>query len=273
MATSTELLPELCEPNIQARNKTDLIKEAASILRRHEALQNFSEEQLINSLQERESLGTTGFGDGVAIPHCRLPGLDKFILGIGISRRGVHFDALDGRPVNVFCFLAGPEEDPNKYVKVLAEISVVLRNKNARKELAQAQTETAIYESYRRFSEPEEASEKKVNQKLLMLVLQEEDLVTDVMQIFLEMGVRGASVIESRGMGQVLTSVPLFASFMNFLGSEEEFHRTIFAIIPDTQVQPLIRAIEDRTGDLDRHSGAMAMTMDISMIKGSMEAI
>ncbi len=263
----------LCEPNLKARNKNDVLAEIASILQGHSELENFSSQELTDALHERENLGSTGFGDGIAIPHCRLPGVENFVLGIGISRRGVNFDALDGKSVHLFCFLAGPEEKPDQYVKILAEISVVLRNEKARKELTSAKSDLALYESYRRYAEPGRTGGEAQEQKLLMLVLQEEKLVNDVMQIFLEMGIRGASVLETKGMGQILTNVPLFASFMNFLGGQEEFHRTIFAIVPDAQLPRLIDAIEERTGDLDNHTGAMATALDISLLKGSMEAI
>ncbi|AKJ63450.1 PTS sugar transporter subunit IIA [Kiritimatiella glycovorans] len=273
MNLSDILNRDLCRVRLHARRKEDMLNEIAEILKEHDALSGFTQEQIAAALREREQLGSTGFGDGLALPHCRLPGLKQFVLGIGLSPRGAAFDALDGKKAHLFCFLAGPEEKPNEYVKVLAEISGVLRNESARRELRKAPTATALYESFMRHASPESAEGGARRRKLLMLVLQEEDLVTEVMELFVEMGIRGASVLESRGMGNILTRVPLFASFMNFLGTREEFHRTVFALVPDEQLPRLIQSIEEITGDMESHSGAMALALDISMLKGSLESI
>ena len=273
MPVTDILKKDLCKPQLHARRKAALLKEVAGILKGDERLADWAEETILDALWERENLGTTGFGDGVAIPPCRLQGLESFVLGVGVSQRGVPFDALDGKPVHLFCFLAGPEEAPNEYVKRLAEISVVLRNERARRELMKSPTSLSLYECFLRYSEPGRPSEASENQKLLMLALQEEQVVTDVMELFVEMGIRGAAVIESHSMGTILTTVPLFASFMNFLGSQEEYHRTIFAVVPEAQLQRVVDAIEEITGDLEKHSGALILALDISVMRGSLQSI
>lgn len=89
-------------------------------------------------LEAREALASTGVGDGVAIPHGRVPGLDRFIGALAIRRTGVAFDAIDGRPASIFFALIGPEKAAGEHLKCLARISRVLRDEAVRNRLMQA---------------------------------------------------------------------------------------------------------------------------------------
>ncbi|NCC51835.1 MAG: PTS sugar transporter subunit IIA [Spartobacteria bacterium] len=269
----TDLLSkELCEPGLRARNKADVLREMSTVLKRHPALRDVGEDAILDKLMAREELGSTGFGGGLAIPHCRLPGLDRFILALGVSKRGVAFDAMDGKKAHLFCVMVGPDNEPQRHVKMLAEISLAVKTEAARREMIKAPSQIALYESFLRHSLRDEDTNSHRKKKLLMLVLQDEDTVTDVMELFVEMGIRGASVLESQAMGKVLTTVPLFASFINFLGSEDEYQRIIFSIVHEDQVARVIDSIEEITGDMDTHTGAMALVLDIAMMKGSLQS-
>jgi hypothetical protein len=65
----------------------------------------------------------------------------------------------------------------------------------------------------------------------------------------------------------------LFASFINFLGSGEEYHRTIYAVVPEDQIDRLLEGIEEITGDMDTHTGAMALVLNIARMRGSLQAV
>jgi hypothetical protein len=72
-------------------------------------------------------------------------------------------------------------------------------------------------------------------------------------------------------MGGILTKVPLFADFINFLGENKNYSKTIFAIISESELHTIIRGVEDLLGDLDKHGGASIISLDIHFVKGSME--
>ena len=80
-------------------------------------------ERLYAKLQEREQLGSTGIGAGVAIPHCKLKGLERPILAVGIKDRPVDFGAVDAKPVRLFFLVVSPNDSPAVHLQVLAAIS------------------------------------------------------------------------------------------------------------------------------------------------------
>ncbi|MGH9443077.1 MAG: PTS sugar transporter subunit IIA [Thermoanaerobaculia bacterium] len=78
-------------------------------------------------LIEREKLGCTGLGNGIAIPHCKLKGLDGVLLAVGVSREGIDFHALDGKPVRLIFLVLSPDEAPAIHLQALARISRLLK--------------------------------------------------------------------------------------------------------------------------------------------------
>jgi PTS system nitrogen regulatory IIA component len=86
-------------------------------------------------LEAREALQSTGVGSGVAIPHGRLVGLDRFVGALAIHRRGVDFEAIDGRPVSILFAVIGPEKAAGDHLKCLARIGRLLRDDSVRERL------------------------------------------------------------------------------------------------------------------------------------------
>lgn len=80
-------------------------------------------DDLYRKLWEREKLGSTGIGGGVAIPHCKLNGLDRVVLAVGMVKEGIDFDAADGKPVRLFFLLISPHDSPADHLQSLAAIS------------------------------------------------------------------------------------------------------------------------------------------------------
>jgi PTS system nitrogen regulatory IIA component len=94
--------------------------------------------ELMRVLIEREHLGSTGIGDGIGIPHGKLKGLDSLILGFGLSKKGVNFDAMDGKPTHIFFLLLTPENSTDLHLKLLARISKVLKGESFKEKILQA---------------------------------------------------------------------------------------------------------------------------------------
>jgi PTS system nitrogen regulatory IIA component len=99
-----------------------------------------SPEKLVKVLLERERLGSTGIGGGIGIPHGKLKNLQSLILGFGLSRKGVDFESMDGRPAHIFFLLLTPENSAGMHLKLLARISRMLKNTDVKERLMQSQT-------------------------------------------------------------------------------------------------------------------------------------
>jgi len=105
---------------------------------------NVSEDGLVKVLLERERLGSTGIGGGVGIPHGKLKNLENIVLGFGLSRNGVDFESMDGKPTHVFFLLVTPENSTGLHLKMLARISRLLKDESFKERLISASNQEEI---------------------------------------------------------------------------------------------------------------------------------
>ncbi|MBD3308518.1 PTS sugar transporter subunit IIA [candidate division KSB3 bacterium] len=101
---------------------------------------------ILNILLEREALGSTGIGDGIAIPHGKSSQVSQIISGFGLSKTGIAFDSLDGNPAHLFFLLVAPENSVGTHLKMLARISRMLKNPEFRQKLLEAHSQHDIYQ-------------------------------------------------------------------------------------------------------------------------------
>lgn len=127
---------------LAAVDKEGVLAEFAStVAGRHSGI---SPGELLRLLLERETMGSTGIGDGIAIPHCKSPLLDTPVLLFGRSDKGVDFSAVDGRPVHLFFLLVVPELAAGLHLKLLARLSRLLKESSVRGRLMTASTSEEI---------------------------------------------------------------------------------------------------------------------------------
>jgi len=126
-----------------ASQKNDTLKELAAPLAKAADLDLNT---LVAVLREREKLGSTGIGGGVAIPHGKLNNLTEITLGFGRSRRGVAFDSMDGKPTHIFFLLLTPENSTGLHLKMLARISRMLKQESFKEKLLQAESGDELYQ-------------------------------------------------------------------------------------------------------------------------------
>ena len=143
MKISELLNPQAIVADLKATGKdaalselTDALLSVAPSLRRDDVLQ---------VLQERERLGSTGIGDGVAIPHGKLKGMPELMLAFGRSSSGVDFESMDGQPAHLFFLLLAPEESVGVHLKALARISKLLKDAEVRQQMLDATDSEQIY--------------------------------------------------------------------------------------------------------------------------------
>jgi len=138
------LSPEAITAELAATTKNEALAELTDAILRVES--GLDRDDVIAVLQERERLGSTGIGDGVAIPHGKLKNIDKLLISFGRSRAGIDFDSMDGRPAHLFFLLVAPEESVGVHLKTLARISKLLKNTDVRRRLQEAADADEIYQ-------------------------------------------------------------------------------------------------------------------------------
>lgn len=144
MKISELLRTETINADLKAKWKNEALAEMVDAMIK---IQNgLDREEVIRVLLEREKLGSTGIGDGVAIPHGKLKGLKDLFISFGRSRSGVEFDSMDGKPVNLIFLLIAPEESVGVHLKTLARISKLLKNASVRQRLAGASDKQEIFD-------------------------------------------------------------------------------------------------------------------------------
>jgi PTS system nitrogen regulatory IIA component len=132
-------------PDLKARDKKKALEELAeNIVKSKPSLDKNS---LVKVLLEREKLGSTGIGDGVAIPHGKFNGINEPIISFGRSLKGLDFESMDGQPVFLFFLLVAPENSASVHLKALARIAKILKNSSFRKMLMEIPTREELYQT------------------------------------------------------------------------------------------------------------------------------
>jgi nitrogen PTS system EIIA component len=130
-------------PELQAQDKKGVLEELAAAIANHQPAVDKSD--LVRVLLERERLGSTGIGDGVAIPHGKLTGVRNPIISFGRSKKGLDFESMDGQPAYLFFLLVAPEHSAGLHLKALAKIAKILKSSSFRKRLMGAASRDDIY--------------------------------------------------------------------------------------------------------------------------------
>jgi nitrogen PTS system EIIA component len=136
---------EFINANLQARNKDEALAELVNTIIRGGLKLDYS--HIIDVLKQRENLGSTGIGDGVAIPHGKIAELDDIVVAFGRSIDGIPYDSMDGKPVYLFFLLLAPENSAGQHLKILAKISKMLKDTNFRKKLLKAKSQSDLYKA------------------------------------------------------------------------------------------------------------------------------
>jgi len=128
--------PEAIVENLRGETKENVLRELSEVIVK--IVPKLSADTLTSILMERESLGSTGIGDGVAIPHGKVNGIDRLVAAFGRSRNGVPFQSLDGKPAHLFFLIMAPEYSAGMHLKALARISRMLKDERFRRSLLEA---------------------------------------------------------------------------------------------------------------------------------------
>ena len=131
-------------PDLKGTDKASVLKELSSVL--VAPCQMTSVEDLLQVLLDREKLGSTGIGEGIAIPHGRLKKLKKFFISFGRSVKGVDFDSIDRKPSQLFFLVMAPENSAVDNLKLLSRIVTLLKEPSFKKRLMGARSQKELFQ-------------------------------------------------------------------------------------------------------------------------------
>jgi nitrogen PTS system EIIA component len=144
----TDILTEaMVVDSLAGRTKAEIIEELAGVVSKEHP--EIDRVRLVQALEDRERLNSTALGDGVAIPHGKLPGVKRVVAAFGRCPAGVDFSSLDGKPTHLFFLLVAPEDSAGAHLKALARISRLLKDESFRKRLITAADAAEIFRTIR----------------------------------------------------------------------------------------------------------------------------
>ncbi|AXA55648.1 PTS IIA-like nitrogen regulatory protein PtsN [Pseudomonas thivervalensis] len=140
----TILTPGRSQVNAPGGSKKKALEQIANLI--HREVPDLEMQDVFEALVAREKLGSTGFGNGIAIPHCRLKGCTAPISALLHLETAIEFDAIDGAPVDLLFVLLVPEAATDAHLELLRQIASMLDRKEVREKLRSAPNNEALYQ-------------------------------------------------------------------------------------------------------------------------------
>ncbi len=131
--------------------KYKAIEELALVYKDSEACSDI--ESLIGALKEREEIMSTGIGFGIAIPHAKIDSVKEMALAIGISRRGIEFDSMDGEPVHLVILVIAGERQHKDYLRLLSNVMSILKKDDVKERIINSSSSGEVLEILQKYSE------------------------------------------------------------------------------------------------------------------------
>ena len=141
----TDVLNEdLVNISLTGINRDECIKELIDKLATARTLKN--SDSIFDAVLEREKIMTTGVGNGIAIPHCKHADSPEFAVCLGIQPKGIDFQSIDKKNVNIIFLLVGPENNPGLHIKLLSRISRLMSNEELRQQLLECKSDKEAFD-------------------------------------------------------------------------------------------------------------------------------
>lgn len=268
MPISRSLSSESIELHAHLSDADAVLRRVAELASLNALTASIETEALYAALSDREGLGSTGLGRGIAIPHCAIDELEDFVVGVLVVDEPIDFGGVDGKPVDLFFFIVGPSEQRNRHIKLLSAISKVASQAGRTRQIRESDDPQRVRElliGWLGADEEPEGTEKV----LFQIFLQDLDVFENVLNLLSSVVPGSMSVLETRSAGAYLFSLPLFAEFWTEKASQDG--RVILAIADRGMTNNLIRQIQEITGNPELQTGVVVTVQELSYAAGSLD--
>jgi len=252
-------------------DKAMALCDIASLVKRSDLCRDVSEEAILEALQERETLGSTGIGGGVAIPHCRLPGVQDFVVGAVSIPEGVDFEAADRKKVYLLVFIIAPAGEANKHIRLLSSISRQLDNDEAVKRIVAAQSDEALVTELIEQAGADIPTYQSSRKNLLSVFVQDQKAFGQILGVLAGLDGNSLTVLDAQNSRIFLDRLPPRAGVSAGVAGGQ-FCRGILAVVERRLTNEMIRRIEGITGSLAECIGVLVTVQELSYCGGSLEA-
>ena len=151
MIRLSKLIDEKCiELDLKANRKKDVINELLTVLKNNGRIGNIDIDSVLDEMMEREKSSSTGIGNGIAIPHKLIPGIDETVMAFGRKQSGINFDSIDGKPAQLFFLILGQEGKSSKHLRILSKLSRLLHNSDFRSVLSNSTSPEDVIEAFKK---------------------------------------------------------------------------------------------------------------------------
>ena len=230
-------------PNAEFSNKQQVLKAIAKTAKKSSILNNVSENDIYDALEARETIGSTGFESGIAIPHCRLENIKDFVVGIISLPKGVNFESIDAQETRLIFYIIGPSDKINEHIRFLSGISRVCRIPKAVDEMILSKTAKAVKECFFSYLQDKIENKKNSPKCLFHVCIANKDLFLQILQVFTSLNSSSVTVLEARHHREYLSEIPLFMGFWN--DTKEDPLQLIIATVEKSLTNETIRKTEN----------------------------
>lgn len=251
-------------------DRDEVLREVARLAKSSPDSGLVTEKEIFESLKERENLCSTGFGQSVAIPHCKLDGIKDFIAGIITIPDGVDFDAVDHKDIRLVVFIIGPADEVNEHIRLLALVARKLNEPNVIGRLISESSEEEIIQHFENSDRTDLPSHcAHGGHELMNIFVQDEDWFNEILQILSGFEDSQVIVVEAQYEGSYLVKLPFFANV--WTDKDHKFCKLITATVEKTTSGEIIRKIDRLVGGLKDCDRVMLTLQPLLYMAGSLQ--
>ncbi|MEA3499417.1 MAG: PTS sugar transporter subunit IIA [Candidatus Marinimicrobia bacterium] len=267
MNFSSAIKNSCIELDFKADKKDEVLKEIARLAKNDPILKNVKEKTIYKALADREDVGSTGFGNGIAIPHCTIENISDFVVGVLVIPDGVDYDSIDGKETKILSYIIAPKEKKNEHIRILSNISKILQQSENIKKILESSSSEQIINIFSKVLDKGKDKQKEKKYTKFTIIIQDENSFYDILEIFTEINDCFLSIINAENASKYLYSMPLFSHFWN--EEKKGFNRIILAIVNNTFANDTLRKLNLIIDSLDKNTGVLVLSQEISYINGS----
>ncbi len=232
---------DLLKVGVNVETKIEILEKIAEISAEHFTEASISKELIFSELLKREEMMSTGMSNGVAIPHCKLLGISKFVIGIIVTSSEIEFESFDGNKCSVFFFIIAPEDKNHEHIKCLSSISMLIKQEGIAKKISKVKS---VDELMGIVSTPSMLSEYEMSIKVqFQAIVYDHTVLTDVLELINAVSINQAIILSCDIADNYLYSIPLYSSLWNNKG--ESFCKMIIANVRNRELKTLCHSLNE----------------------------